>query len=73
MFKKGLFAMLALSVMCCLTSCVTKESDDLDYADWEEPVVSNVIPGEMVLIPAGEFIMGSSSKANDDEDRKSVV
>ena len=69
MFKKGLLAMLALSVMCCMTSCGTKESEEFDDFDWEEPVVSNAVPGEMVLIPAGEFLMGSSGKANDDETR----
>ena len=61
--------MFALSVICCLTSCGTKEVEEFDDADWEEPVLNPVIPGEMVLIPAGEFIMGSNNKSNDDETR----
>ena len=64
MLKKGLLAILALSVMCCLTSCGKKESED--YDDWGEQVLNEVVPGEMVFIPAGEFIMGSNNKASED-------
>jgi len=66
MFKKGLLAMLALSVICCLTSCGTKNTEEVEDVDWAEPVVNEVVPGEMVFIPAGEFIMGSNNKATED-------
>ena len=67
MFKKGLLAMLVLSVMCCLTSCGTKEDVvEVEDADWEEPAGNDVVPGEMVFIPAGEFLMGSNNKSKED-------
>ena len=66
MFKKVLLAMLTLSVMCCLVSCGSKEADDFDDYGWEEPVVNRVVPGEMVFIPAGEAIIGSNNKSNED-------
>ena len=66
MFKKGLLAMLALSVMFCLTSCGNKGTEDFDDIGWDEPASDPVIPGEMVFIPAGEFIMGSNNKATED-------
>ncbi|MDR0311599.1 MAG: formylglycine-generating enzyme family protein [Acidobacteriota bacterium] len=67
MLKKVLFATLALSVMCCLISCGAKEEvEEVEDAGWEEPVLNEVTPGEMVLIPAGEFIMGSNNKSNED-------
>jgi len=68
MCKKVLFAALALSVMFCLTSCSKKEVEEVDDAGWDEPVVNAAIPGEMVFIPAGEFIMGSNNKSDSDTD-----
>jgi formylglycine-generating enzyme required for sulfatase activity len=65
MFKKGLFVMLALSVMFCLTSC-GKKAAEIEDVVLEEPVVNQVTPGEMVLIPAGEFLMGSNNKSETD-------
>jgi len=61
--------MLVLSVICCLTSCGTKEVEEFDDAGWEETAINPAIPGEMVLIPAGEFIMGSNKNSNVDEAR----
>ena len=51
--------MLALSVLCCLISCGTK-----DAVETTEPVVETpaIVPGEMVFIPAGEFLMGTNDK-----------
>jgi formylglycine-generating enzyme required for sulfatase activity len=66
MFKKVLLAMLALSVMFCLASCGKKEAEVEDIA-FEEPIVNSVVPGEMVFIPAGEFLMGSNNKSNEDK------
>ncbi|MCL2877391.1 MAG: formylglycine-generating enzyme family protein [Acidobacteria bacterium] len=67
MLKKGLLAMLALGVVCCLTSCGTKEdADDVGDIGWEDTGANEVVPGEMVFIPAGEFIMGSNNKATED-------
>ena len=66
MIKKGLFAVFALSVLCCSISCGTKEvEEDMDVAFEPEATGPEIIPGEMVLIPAGEFIMGSNVKKED--------
>jgi len=54
--------MLALSVICCLASCGKKEAQEAV----EETVAIDVVPGEMVLIPAGEFLMGTNSKDDGD-------
>jgi len=66
MFKKGLFAMLALSVMFCLASCGKEAVEEFEEFAWEEPAGDPIIPGEMVFIPAGEFIMGSNNKTDED-------
>ena len=58
--------MLALSVMCCLTACGKKEAEDIEDYVLEETVLDEIVPGEMVFIPAGEFIMGSNNKSNED-------
>ena len=58
--------MLALSITVCLTSCGKKATDDYDDFGWEDSALSQVIPGEMVFIPAGEFIMGSNNKSKED-------
>ena len=57
--------MFTLGFLFFLTSCGKNEAVEEDY-DWEEPVVNDVIPGEMVFIPAGEFIMGTDNKTPDD-------
>ena len=61
MFKKVFIAALALSVLCCLAACGKKEAEDVVP---EESLAEEVVPGEMVLIPEGEFIMGSNDKSD---------
>jgi formylglycine-generating enzyme required for sulfatase activity len=66
MLKKVLLAMLALSIMFCLASCGKKEAEDVEDYGWDEPAGPEVTPGEMVFIPAGEFLMGSNNKSTED-------
>ena len=66
MIKKGLLAMLALSVLCCSISCGKKDAEEDMGADFDlEAAGPEIVPGEMVFIPAGEFIMGSNVKKDD--------
>ncbi|MDR0842328.1 MAG: formylglycine-generating enzyme family protein [Acidobacteriota bacterium] len=69
MVKRGLLAMLALSILCCLVACGKKGADETAGTDatTDASAVSEVVPGEMVFIPAGEFIMGSNVKDKDDK------
>jgi len=65
MVKKWLLAMLAVCVLCCLVSCGKNEAEDAeapDSAAEDASATPEVVPGEMVLIPAGEFVMGSNLK-----------
>jgi iron(II)-dependent oxidoreductase len=59
MLKKALVAIAVVVVLSSLNGCGKKETQ-------EEAVSENskapIVPGEMVLIPAGEFIMGTNSK-----------
>jgi formylglycine-generating enzyme required for sulfatase activity len=61
MVKKGLIALLALIVMAGLTACGKKDVPEEAAAPVEEAAPS-IVPGEMVLIPAGEFVMGINDK-----------
>jgi sulfatase modifying factor 1 len=61
MLKKGLFVSVALIVLCGLSGCGKKEVVEEKEAV-TEPAVPAVVPGEMVFIPAGEFIVGTDDK-----------
>lgn len=61
MLKKGFFVFAALIVLCGLNGCGKKEVvEESEVAP--EPVTPSVVPGEMVLIPEGEFILGTDDK-----------
>jgi formylglycine-generating enzyme required for sulfatase activity len=59
MFKKGLVMVAALLLLCGLTACGKNEVLEEDAMYYDEP---EIIPGTMVFIPAGEFIMGRNDK-----------
>jgi formylglycine-generating enzyme required for sulfatase activity len=64
MFRKPLTVfIILLSVMLVLSACGKKESTEGEEAS-AEVAVTTVTPGEMVLVPAGEFILGSDDKAS---------
>ncbi len=54
---------ILLSVMLALSACSKKEEAEGEKAGTEVAVPA-VVPGEMVLIPAGEFILGSEDKTS---------
>lgn len=54
---------ILLSVMLALSACSKKEEAEVEKAG-SEVAVPAIVPGEMVLIPAGEFILGSEDKAS---------
>ncbi len=61
MIRKCLVVFAALVAIYCLNACGQKEKQEEAEAV-EEVVVPEINPGEMVLIPAGEFIMGTNDK-----------
>ena len=64
MLKKGLVFFILLAVTFGLGGCGKKEAEQ-DAESASEPAKEAVVPGEMVLIPAGEFIMGTDDKNSD--------
>lgn len=62
MLKKGLIVMLTLLVLGSLIACGKKEAEQEEAAAPVEETKPSVVPGEMVLIPAGEFILGTNKK-----------
>ena len=62
LFKKGILVFIVLVVAVALCGCGKKDEQQEAAAPAAKPVVN---PGETVLIPAGEFIMGSNNKGTD--------
>jgi|WetSurMetagenome_2_1015567.scaffolds.fasta_scaffold273222_1 formylglycine-generating enzyme required for sulfatase activity len=54
---------ILLSVMLALSACSKKEEVEGEKTG-SEAAVPAVVPGEMALIPAGEFVLGSEDKAS---------
>ena len=54
---------ILLSVMLALSACSKKEETAEGKNAGAEVAAPAVVPGEMVLIPAGEFILGSDDKS----------
>jgi formylglycine-generating enzyme required for sulfatase activity len=67
MIRKYLAVFAALAAVYCLIACGQKEKQEEEVEAVEEIEVPEVNPGDMVLIPAGEFIMGT------DEDKDSIA
>jgi len=64
MFRKTLFVfVILLSAMLVLSACSKKEATEGEESV-AEVAAPKVVPGEMVLIPAGEFILGSDDKSS---------
>jgi formylglycine-generating enzyme required for sulfatase activity len=61
MLKRALVVFAAMVVLCGLNACEkkTKEKQEKSVSEEAKPAI---VPGEMVGIPAGEFIMGTDSK-----------
>ena len=61
MSSKALFALLCLIPLLLIAGCGKKE-EVVTETTTAEPAAAVVKPGEMVLIPAGEFVFGSNDK-----------
>jgi formylglycine-generating enzyme required for sulfatase activity len=65
--EKVLFVLLILlSAMCVLSACGQKDKgvSETEGETVPEPATPAIVPGEMALIPAGEFIMGTNNKGH---------
>jgi formylglycine-generating enzyme required for sulfatase activity len=63
MLKKTLIVfIILLGVMLAMSACSKKEATTAGEGTATEAAVPAVVPGEMALIPAGEFILGSDDK-----------
>jgi gamma-glutamyl hercynylcysteine S-oxide synthase len=62
MLKSAFAAFVALVVLFGLNACGKKEKQGKSVPEQVKPAI---VPGEMVLIPAGEFFMGTDSTAQE--------
>lgn len=62
MLKRGLFVFAAMIVVCGLNGCGKKEVAQESSQVIAEPATPAVVPGEMVLIPEGKYILGTEDK-----------
>jgi len=60
MQRKGLTAFIVLTVMCVLSACGQRNKQGENQAASEAKPA--IVPGEMVLIPAGDFVLGTDNK-----------
>ncbi len=60
MLRKVTLVIVCFSLALCIGACAKKEEPAAQQA--AAPAAPTVTPGEMVLIPAGEFIFGSSEE-----------
>jgi formylglycine-generating enzyme required for sulfatase activity len=66
MLRKIPVAFIILICMTVLSAC-SKKAEEVEEAAAPEVQKPEVIPGEMVLIPAGEFIMGSNDRGPEND------
>jgi formylglycine-generating enzyme required for sulfatase activity len=62
MIRISLAVFIVLVAILGLSSCGEKEAEETEIAP--EVTAPAIVPGEMVFIPAGEFIMGSNADKN---------
>jgi sulfatase modifying factor 1 len=60
MIKKGLIILFVVAVLYDLSACSKKQQEESEAIS--ETAKPAVVPGEMVLIPAGDFIFGANDK-----------
>jgi formylglycine-generating enzyme required for sulfatase activity len=58
--------LVVLSAMCVLSACGQRDkgAPETEGQAVSEPATPAIVPGEMVLIPAGEFIMGTKTQGH---------
>jgi len=61
MLRRGLVLFAVLAVLCSLSACGKKEKQEESKAA-KETAKPAIVPGEMALIPAGEFVFGTNDK-----------
>jgi formylglycine-generating enzyme required for sulfatase activity len=59
------FCALIFSLVLGFVACGQQPEDTAQAPETSEPVAPTVTPGEMVLIPAGEFILGTNDESAD--------
>jgi formylglycine-generating enzyme required for sulfatase activity len=64
MLRKYCIVLIIFSLVCLFNACSTNEQIETEENTEAVPeqTASEIVPGEMVLIPAGEFILGSEDK-----------
>lgn len=61
--REGFIVIIVLALACGLTGCAKKEAtEEVAAEEYVADTKPSIPTGEMVLIPAGEFIMGSNAK-----------
>jgi formylglycine-generating enzyme required for sulfatase activity len=66
LFKKGLVSVVVLAMICAVSGCGKKAEEQ--QGETTQPAKPEVNLEEMVLIPAGEFIMGTNIKGPDNKE-----
>jgi formylglycine-generating enzyme required for sulfatase activity len=67
MLSQKVFLLVAvLAALCVFIGCGKKSEEQ--QGETAKPAKSVVEPGEMVMVPAGEFIMGSNVKGTDNKE-----
>jgi formylglycine-generating enzyme required for sulfatase activity len=65
MFRKGCIAITIICLVFTLAACAKKEEPAVTQEPTAAPEQKAINYGEMVLVPAGDFIMGSNDKDKD--------
>ena len=65
LFKNGLALFIFLILILGFSGCGKKEAEQ-EGESAEQPVKESVVPGEMVLIPAGEYTIGTNAAKDSD-------
>ena len=65
MIRKSITLFIMLTAAFGLNACGQKEKEAAESEAVPEAAAPAVVPGEMVFIPAGEFLMGSNEKKDD--------
>jgi formylglycine-generating enzyme required for sulfatase activity len=65
MLKKANFVLIAaLMILSAFSACGRKQAEEAAGEAASEEAKPAIVPGEMVFVPAGEFIMGTNDKAS---------
>ena len=60
--REWFIVIIVLALACGLSGCAKKEAEEVAVEEYVTDTKQSTPTGEMVLIPAGEFVMGSNAK-----------